>query len=87
MIGLSKKSIYQGGVKMKKFTTTSVKQIVKYIKIFFEGSLEVAGLGTFNFEQGRLCYPKDASQEQLGFVNNVNQLLKLKRPLADWVST
>lgn len=72
---------------MKKFTTTSVKQIVKYIKIFFEGRLEVTNLGTFDFEQGRLCCPKNASQAQLGFVNNVNKTLKLKRAQAEWIST
>lgn len=70
---------------MKKFTTNSLNQIVKYIKIFFEGSLEVIGLGQFNFEQGRLRSPQNASKEQAGFVKKINNLIKLKLPQADWV--
>jgi len=69
---------------MKKFTTNSLNQIAKYIKIFFEGSLEVLELGIFNFEQGRLCSPNNASKEQVVFVREINDLLKLKQPQAGW---
>jgi Protein of unknown function (DUF1107) len=70
---------------MKTFTINSLNQIVKYIKIFFEGSLEVDGLGKFYFEQGRLCKPENANKEQTGFVKEVNSLIKLKLPQADWI--
>jgi hypothetical protein len=69
---------------MKKFTINSINQIVKYIKIFFEGSLEVLELGIFNFEHGRLCSPENASKEQVVFVREINDLIKLKRPQAQW---
>lgn len=69
---------------MKKFTSNSLNQIVKYIKIFFEGSLEVLELGVFNFEQGRLCSPNNATKAQVVFVREVNNLIKLKQPQAEW---
>jgi len=69
---------------MKRFTSNSLNQIVKYIKIFFEGSLEVLELGVFIFEQGRLCSPTNATKAQVVFVREVNNLIKLKQPQAEW---
>ena len=69
---------------MKKFTKNSVKQIVKYIKIFFEGSLSVDKLGVFYFQQGQLTAPKDATEQQHSFVSRVNQIIKSKKPVAQW---
>lgn len=71
---------------MKKFAITSIKQVAKYIKIFFAGTMEVVGLGIFNFTQGRLCSPEDASEEQVGFVREVNQLIKVNQPQANWIN-
>lgn len=72
------------GNKMKKFTKNSVKQIVKYIKIFFEGSLSVEKLGVFYFQQGQLTAPKNATEQQNTFVSQINHMIKSKKPVAQW---
>ncbi|MGB1298392.1 MAG: DUF1107 family protein [Psychrobium sp.] len=69
---------------MKKFTKNSIKQIVKYVKIFFEGTLKVEHLGVFQFQQGMLRAPQDANEQQQSFVSKINQLIKSRQPVAQW---
>ncbi len=69
---------------MKNFTKNSIKQIVKYVKIFFEGTLRVESLGVFSFQQGLLQAPSDATEQQHSFVSKINQLIKLRQPVAQW---
>lgn len=69
---------------MKNFTKNSIKQIVKYIKIFFEGSLRVEHLGIFQFQQGQLTAPRNATEQQQSFVSRVNQMIKSNKPIAQW---
>jgi len=69
---------------MKNFTKNSIKQIVKYIKIFFEGSLKVDQLGVFHFQQGQLTAPTDATDQQHSFVSRINQIIKSNKPVAQW---
>jgi len=73
-----------GQYDMKNFTRNSIKQIVKYIKIFFEGSLKVDQLGIFHFQQGQLTAPADATDQQHSFVSRINQIIKSKKPVAQW---
>ena len=69
---------------MKNFTKNSIKQIVKYIKIFFEGTLRVEKLGIFKFQQGQLTAPKNATEQQHSFVSRINQIIKSNKPVAQW---
>lgn len=69
---------------MKKFTKNSIKQIVKYVKIFFEGTLKVESLGVFQFQQGLLKAPCNANEQQQSFVSQINQLIKSQQPIAQW---
>lgn len=69
---------------MKKFTKNSIKQIVKYVKIFFEGTLKVENLGVFQFQQGMLQAPQGANEQQQSFVSKINQLIKSRQPVAQW---
>jgi hypothetical protein len=73
-----------GPYKMKNFTKNSIKQIVKYIKIFFEGSLKVDQLGIFHFQQGQLSAPTNATEQQHSFVSSINQIIKSNKPVAQW---
>lgn len=65
---------------IKSFAPDALEQVVKHVKIYFEGSLDVDNLGRFYFEQGRLRTPADATKEQYVLVSTVNQLLKDKMP-------
>lgn len=69
---------------MKKFTKNSIKQIVKYVKIFFEGTLKVESLGVFQFQEGMLQAPYGANDQQQSFVSQINQLIKSRKPVAQW---
>ncbi|PKF59396.1 DUF1107 family protein [Alteromonadales bacterium alter-6D02] len=69
---------------MKVFAKQSIRQIVKHIKIFFQGTIEIDSLGRFKFSQGQLCLPQNATRTQSSFVQQVNSSIKSKRPVAQW---
>jgi len=69
---------------IKSFSADAQEQVAKHIKIYFEGSFDVDGIGRFYFEQGRLRIPLDATKAQYLFVTKVNQTLKDKIPVLKW---
>ncbi len=68
---------------IKSFAPDAVEQIAKHIKIYFEGSLDIDGLGRFYFEQGRLRVTADAVREHHILASVVNQILKDKHTIVE----
>lgn len=69
---------------IKSFSANAIDHVIKHIKIYFEGVLDIDGLGRFYFEQGRLLKPNEGTKAQLAFVTLVNQTIKERVPVAQW---
>lgn len=48
------------------------RQIAFYVKRFFSGSLQIDGIGLFNFDNGKLLPPIDRDLRAFAVVNEVN---------------
>jgi len=61
---------------MKIFKKFNSVRIAKYVKIFFQGSLYVTGIGRLEFNQGMLLMPANAGNDVKHYVSQVNKDIK-----------
>lgn len=61
---------------MRNFKKFNPVRIAKYVKIFFQGSLYVTGIGRLEFSQGMLIMPTDAGIDVRVCVSKVNKEIK-----------
>ena len=61
---------------MRNFKKFNSFQIAKYVKIFFQGSLYVTGMGQLEFSQGMLLMPSNANIDMRMRISEVNKEIK-----------
>ncbi|MEW9809556.1 MAG: DUF1107 family protein [Candidatus Symbiodolus clandestinus] len=65
---------------MKIFEKYNPKQIARYVKTFFLGYLYIKGIGFFEFDKGRLKFPrKHRNHQQLSVLSEVNRQISQLR--------
>lgn len=64
---------------MKIFQRYNPMQIAKYVKILFKGRLFIRGIGTFDFDRGKILLPAVRDKLQLNVMSEINrQVLRLQ---------
>ena len=62
---------------MKIFQRYNPLQIAKYVKTLFKGRLYIRGVGTFDFDKGRVLLPHVKDKQQLNVMSEINRQVLL----------
>lgn len=64
---------------MKIFQRYNPLQVAKYVKILFRGRFYIKGVGSFEFDKGKILVPRIKDKQHYSVMSEVNrQLLRLQ---------
>ncbi|MBB1314460.1 MULTISPECIES: DUF1107 domain-containing protein [Aliivibrio] len=51
-------------------------QVARFVKILFKGQIHIEGVGTFDFDEGRILMPSLENKRMLSVMSEVNQHIR-----------